>query len=95
MERLPISNNAVYCYYYPLLLRYARRRVGEEEAAAALANEVLQEKFEEGGLVECTGLRRELFIAINFRCHYWVQSRVFDKEMVKVPFIDNNQTDHK
>lgn len=88
MEQQAIVNNPVYGYYYPLLLRYARRLVKEEAIAASLVTEVLQEQYAIDGLKEHAGLRPQLLLAINYRCHYTVQAKIFDKPLVKAPVLD-------
>ncbi len=96
MNGLPLSSNASYHYYFPLLLRYARRMVKEEEAAAAMAREVLEEAFASNGLAPHPGLRRLLQVALNYRCHYWIQARIFDRPVEKLPFTDTqNPTTQK
>lgn len=82
MEQFTIINHSLYRYYYPILQRYARRIVKEEDDAAALANEILQEQFELYGF-ESALLRRRLKQALQLHCYYYLQARIFDKPMVK------------
>jgi len=82
VEQSAITKHALYRYYFPILQRYARRVVKEEDNAAALANEILQEQYELDAL-EGPLLRRRLKQALQLHCYYCLQSRIFDKPMVK------------
>lgn len=72
-------------YYHPLLQRYARFIINDEEAAASLAKKVLEDQYDINGLVPAKHLRQVLKIDLLNRCYYWKQSRIFDRAPPMVP----------
>jgi hypothetical protein len=66
-------------YYDPLLQRYARRVVQDEEAAAHIVMQVLEAQYEINGLVPAEHLRQVLKTDVLNRCYYWKQSQIFNK----------------
>ena len=72
-------------HYYCLLQRYARRLIHNEEAAAAIAAQALQDLLHTEGPVIDRRLRHFLKTDVHNRCHYWKQARIFDRPPVAVP----------
>jgi len=81
-----IVNSAAWLYYYPLLLRYARRIIKDNDAAISLAKKVLQDQFIIDGLQESEMLRQLLKTDTLHRCCCYTQSQVFDRSPVKLQF---------
>ena len=71
-------------YYLPLLQRYARFIIKDEEAAAALAKKVLKDQSDVNGLIPVRHLRQVLKLDLLNRCFYWMQSQIFDRPLVEV-----------
>lgn len=72
-------------YYEPLLQRYARRIIKDAEVAASLVMEVLEDQYEIDKLAPSPRLRKILKTDLLNRCHYWKQSQIFDRPLIKVP----------
>lgn len=72
-------------YYHPLLQRYARFIINDEEAAASLAKKVLDDQYDINGLIPAKHLRQVLKIHLLNRCYYWKQSQIFDRAPQKIP----------
>lgn len=72
-------------YYTPLLERYALRLINDESVAAKLVKQVLKDQYDIDELAPSKHLRRVLKTDLLNRCHYWKQSQIFDRPLVKVP----------
>ncbi|MGF2411947.1 hypothetical protein [Ferruginibacter sp.] len=81
-----IENTAAWLYYYPLLLRYAKRIIKDNAAALLLAKKVLCDQFIIDGLQESAKLRQLLKTDMLHRCCCHTQMQVFDRSPVKLPF---------
>lgn len=86
MQTDGIENTAAWLYYYPLLLRYARRILKDNAAALLLVEKVLQDQFIIDGLQESAQLRQLLKTDTMHRCCCHTQIQVFDRSPVKLPF---------
>ena len=71
-------------YYDPLLQRYARKLVHDEEAAAAIVMEVLESQYELNLLVPGKHLRLFLKTDVLNYCLYYLQVKMFDRKAEKV-----------
>lgn len=71
-------------YYQPLLQRYARCILKDAEVAKSLALEVLEDQYEIDKLAPSSRLRKILKTDLLNRCHYWKQSQIFDRPLIKV-----------
>ena len=72
-------------YYEPLLQRYARRIIKDAEVAANLVIGVLEDQYKIDELAPSPRLRKILKTDLLHRCHYWKQSQIFDRPLIKVP----------
>jgi hypothetical protein len=72
-------------YYQPLLQRYARFILKDEEVAKKLVKKVLEDQFEFNDLVPSDRLRKILKADLLNYCYYWQQSQIFDRPLIKVP----------
>jgi len=84
METTAITNSTAY-YYYAALQRYARRLIKDEAAAADIAAQALKDLAHTEGPVICKRLRQFIKMDVQNRCHYWKQSRIFDRSPVYIP----------
>ena len=71
-------------YYDPLLQRYARRLVHDEEAAASIVLEVLECQYELNLLVPGKHLRLVLKTDVLNYCFYYMQVKMFDRKAEKL-----------
>ncbi|MDQ2719431.1 MAG: hypothetical protein M3Z26_06660 [Bacteroidota bacterium] len=76
-------------YYDPLLLRYARRIINDAAVAETLVKKVLEDQYVIDGLRPSPRLRQILKTDLLNRCHYWKQSQIFDRQLIKVPLLKN------
>ena len=70
-------------YYFPLLQRYARMLTQDEEMAATIAQQVLEEQYEIDRLTKSLNLRHILKTDTCNICHLYVQSKIFDQGVTK------------
>jgi hypothetical protein len=71
-------------YYDPLLQRYARRLVHDEDVAASIVLEVLESQYELNLLVPGKHLRLVLKIDVLNYCFYYMQIKMFDRKAEKL-----------
>jgi hypothetical protein len=74
----------IVAYYDPLLQRYARRLIQNEDAAADIVQQVLEAQYQINGLVPAKRLRQVLKTDVLNRCYFWLQSQIFDLSSPKV-----------
>ncbi len=86
MQKVGIENTYAWLYYQPLLVRYARRIIGDHEAAVLLVQKVLADQYQLDGLIESAQLHDLLKADTLLRCSYHTQMRVFDHSINKLPF---------
>jgi hypothetical protein len=72
-------------YYDLLLQRYARRLVHDEILAANIVQEVLECQYNFNSLVPSKHLRQVLKTDVLNNCYYHIQSKIFDRPVIKVP----------
>lgn len=73
-------------YYDPLLQRYARRLVRDSGIAANIVQEVLDCQYELNSLVPGRHLRQVLKTDVLNYCFYYIQAKMFGRELVKAPW---------
>ncbi len=81
-----MENTTAWLYYHPLLVRYARRIINDEEAATVLVKKVMVDQFVLDGLLETEQLRQLLKTDTLHRCCCYTQVQIFDRSPVKLPF---------
>lgn len=84
MKTHPSTLVKTVAYYDPLLQRYARRVIQNEEAAAVIVKDVLEAQFQINGLVPAKHLRQVLKTDVLNRCFFWLQTQLFDLSASKV-----------
>ncbi|MBS1511655.1 MAG: hypothetical protein JST86_12490 [Bacteroidetes bacterium] len=85
MQMVSKENTAAWLYYHPLLVRYARRIVNDQETAAVLVKKVLADQFVLDGLQETERLRQLLKTDTLHSCCCYTQVQIFDRSPVKLP----------
>jgi len=85
MERNKVQFTKEIGYYQPLLQRYARCILKDEEVAKKLVKKVLEDQFQFNDLVPSDRLRKILKADLLNHCYYWQQSKIFDRLLIKVP----------
>jgi len=88
MQTHPSTLVNTVAYYDPLLQRYARRLIQNEEAAAVIVQDVLETQFQINGLVPAKHLRQVLKTDVLNRCFFWLQSKIFDLSGPKLSLSD-------
>lgn len=83
---ISMENTAAWLYYHPLLVRYARRIINDNEAAKILVKKVLADQYVLDGLQESAQLRDLLKTDTFHRCCCHTQMQVFDRSTIKLPF---------
>ena len=73
-------------YYHPLLQHYARRLVHDGNMAANIVQEVLECQYELNSLVPGRHLRQVLKTDVLNYCFYYIQAKMFDRKLIKVPW---------
>lgn len=73
-------------YYDLLLKRYARRLIQDEEQAAKIVQDVLESQYDLNALVPSEHLRQVLKTDVLNHCYYFIQSKIFDRPLIKVPY---------
>lgn len=72
-------------YYQPLLERFARRLVKDDNLAANIVLEVLESQYTLNSLVPSKHLRQVLKTDVANYCYYYMQAKMFDRPVIKVP----------
>jgi hypothetical protein len=88
METRQLTLINTVAYYDPLLQRYARRVIENEEAAAVIVQDVLEAQFQINRLVPAKHLRQVLKTDVLNRCFFWLQSQIFDLSGPKISISD-------
>ena len=86
MQTHGMENTASWLYYYPLLLRYARRIIGDQDAATLLVKKVLADQYIMDGLQPGDGLRHSLKTDTLHHCCCHTQVIIFDRPPIKQSF---------
>jgi hypothetical protein len=74
-----------YHYYFPLLYRYARRLIFDDQAAFKFAAAVLRDQYSVDRLSASVNLRSLLRVDLYNRCSFFTQSKIFDRPPLKLP----------
>lgn len=82
-------------YYNLLLQRYARRLVHDEAIAETIVREVLECQYDFNSLVPSRHLRQVLKTDVLNCCFYHIQSKMFDRPLVKVSWRHQLDTGNK
>lgn len=81
-----MENTAAWLYYHPLLVRYARRIIGNNDEALVLVKKVLMDQYLLDSLQLSAQLRDLLKTDTLHRCCCHTQMQVFDRSTIKLPF---------
>ena len=79
-----VSEMGWYGYYKPLLERYARRLVKEEETAARVVAIVLDFHITVFGAETSFNLRHRLKEALSLQCFFVMQCRIFHRPPISL-----------
>jgi hypothetical protein len=79
-------------YYQPLLERFARRLVEDDNLAANIVQEVLESQYNLNSLVPSKHLRQVLKTDVLNYCYYHIQAKIFDRPPIKVPLRNHLKT---
>lgn len=79
-------SNPSYCYYLPLLYRYVRLIIKQEEEAKQIAHSVLADQYDVDWLNPSKELRSILLADLRQRCFAFKHIAIFDRSPVKIPF---------
>ena len=85
MDALNNSLARTIYYYSPLLERYARIQIRDQAVADRLVQEVLEDQYEIDRLAPSKELRNILKTDVRNRCHYYLQSKIFNRGVIKTP----------